>query len=247
MGKNSALLSIFFITVFCSGFLAGLPAKASCQSGDSRGVLSGTSPVLEIKRIEPERPEYSIELRDVQLIDFFRVIARDYKLNILMEQSICGTITASLTNISLEEALDAIAELSNLTIERKGNVIKVSPNPVTKILVLKYGETKKLPETAGQALTDACGALSHQVEEPGNRLIVQEQALQEEETQSMVRQKKTHEQYVSELGKLLNRQNMLLEEGKKMELEMHREEENVKKLERKREETFNKLLEQPAE
>jgi type II secretory pathway component HofQ len=106
--------------------------------------LTAPVPLLEIKRLESEEPLYSIELRDVQLADLFRVIAHDYNLNILIDKEIAGTITASFTNVSLEEALDSIAEMHNLSLEKKGNILRVVPNLITKTVVLKYIEAKKL-------------------------------------------------------------------------------------------------------
>jgi type II secretory pathway component GspD/PulD (secretin) len=128
-------------------------AKSAEKTDEVKKNLTGAAPVLEIKRLESETPLYSIELRDVQLNDLFRVIAHDYNLNILMDQDISGTITASFTNISLEEALDAIADMSNLSLEKKGNIVKVKPNLLTKTIVLRYIEAKKLLEGSipGQA------------------------------------------------------------------------------------------------
>jgi hypothetical protein len=52
-----------------------------------------------------------------------------------------------------------------------------------------------------------------------------------------------HERYVSQLGQLLNRQNSLLEESRKLESQIQQEEENLKVLERTREELIRKILE----
>lgn len=125
--------------------------QAAAQTEEVKKTLTAAVPVLEIKRLESEKPLYSIELREVQLTDLFRVIAHDYNLNILMDQNVSGTITASFTNISLEEALDAIAEMSNLKIEKKGNIVKVSMNLVTQTIVLKYIEAKKLLDASAPA------------------------------------------------------------------------------------------------
>ena len=121
-------------------------AQGADKTDEVKKNLTGPAAVMEIKRLESESPLYSIELRDVQLSDLFRVIAHDYNLNILMDQDITGTITASFTNISLEEALGAIAEMSNLSLEKKGNIIKIKPNLVTETIVLKYIEAKKFLE-----------------------------------------------------------------------------------------------------
>jgi type II secretory pathway component GspD/PulD (secretin) len=138
-------------------------AKSADKTDAVKKSLTGPAPVMEIKRLESESPLYSIELRDVQLNDLFRVIAHDYNLNILMDQDISGTITASFTNISLEEALDAIADMSNLSLEKKGNIVKVKPNLLTKTIVLRYIEAKKLLESSNSGQTGSGQAASGQV------------------------------------------------------------------------------------
>jgi hypothetical protein len=52
-----------------------------------------------------------------------------------------------------------------------------------------------------------------------------------------------HERYVAQLGQLLNRQNSLLEESRKLESMIRAEEENLKVLEKTREELIRKILE----
>ena len=138
--------------------------QPAAQDGQDKKSLTAPAPVMEIKRLESEEPLYSIELRDVSLVDLFRVIAHDYDLNIVVDKDVSGTITASFTNISLEEALDGIAELSNLTIQKKGNIFRVSPNLITRTIALKYIEAKKLlqggPSQSGGAA--ASGSSSSQ-------------------------------------------------------------------------------------
>ena len=106
-------------------------------------------PVLNIK--ETGNNLYSIELRNVELKDFFRVIAHDYNLNILVDENIQGKVTASLTNISLKEALERIAEMNNLILKKEGNVIIVKPNLVTRIFILKHVEAESLLEEGAQS------------------------------------------------------------------------------------------------
>lgn len=106
--------------------------------------LTAPAFVLEIKRLEAEEPLYSIELRDVELADLLRVVAHDYNLNMVVDKEVSGKITASFTNITLEEALEQIAEISNLVLLKKGNVIRVGPNLITRIFILKYVEAGSL-------------------------------------------------------------------------------------------------------
>lgn len=111
-----------------------------------KGVSVTEPQVMEIKRLETKEPLYSFELRNVQLKDLFRVMAHDYKLNILVDADVQGTITASFSNISLERALEAIAESQNLILKKQENLIRVSRNFITRAFKLKHMEAKKLLE-----------------------------------------------------------------------------------------------------
>lgn len=118
------------------------------QSGGQTEVIPSL-PLLEIKRLETKEPySYSIELRDVELSDFFRVVAHDYNMNILVDKDVSGTISASLTNTSLEEALEAITEMNNLVLETKGKIFIVKPHFITKTFILQHVEAGSLLETA---------------------------------------------------------------------------------------------------
>lgn len=107
-----------------------------------------TQPVMEIKHLGTTEPLYSFELRDARIGDLFRALAHDYKLNLLVDKEVSGQVTASLTNISLEEALQTIAESQNLKLEKKGNITWVKLNLITKVFTLKYIEAKKVLEAS---------------------------------------------------------------------------------------------------
>ena len=117
--------------------------------------LSEPMPILEIKRLQTERPLYAFELRDVEIGDLFRVLAHDYKLNLLVDKEVGGTVTASLSNVSLEEALETIAEAQNLSLKKKGNIIRVSLHLITKTFTLKFIEAKGLLEASGSTDSSA--------------------------------------------------------------------------------------------
>lgn len=100
--------------------------------------------IIEIKQKEPGQPLFSLELRNAPIKDFLRLLAHDYNLNILIDKDVKGEITASLRNISLEEALERIAEMHNLILEKKEDVIIVRPNLITKVFILKNLEVREL-------------------------------------------------------------------------------------------------------
>lgn len=123
------------------------------QASSEEAAQAASSSVMDIKRLETEEPLYSFELRDVDITDLFRVLAHDYKLNLMVDKDVQGKVTASLSNVSLEEALDTIAESQNLILKKKGNIIKIVPNLVTKIFTLKYVEADGLLQSSGASST----------------------------------------------------------------------------------------------
>lgn len=112
-------------------------------------------PVMEIKQLSAEKPLYAFELRDVEIGDLLRVLAHDYKLNLLVDKEVSGKITASLSAISLEEALETIAESQNLRLKKKGNVIQVIPNIITKVFTLRFIEARELLESSSPSQSAA--------------------------------------------------------------------------------------------
>ena len=127
--------------------------EPASQSSSVEAAQSSSSPVMDIKRLETEKPLYSFELRDVNITDLFRVLAHDYKLNLMVDKDVQGKVTASLTSVSLEEALDTIAESQNLILKKKGSIIKIVPNLVTKTFTLKYVEANSLLGSSGASST----------------------------------------------------------------------------------------------
>ena len=134
--------------------------QAAAKTEKVKKTLTAAVPVLEIKRLETEEPLYSFELRDVDITDLFRVLAHDYKLNLMVDKDVQGTVTASLTNVSLEEALETIAESHNLILKKKANITKVVPNLITKTFTLKYVEAKNILESSGSSSTSTTEASS---------------------------------------------------------------------------------------
>lgn len=120
------------------------------DSGDRTDKLAN---VKDEKELEPaifqviptdKKDKYTIELRNVKLGDFFRVIAHDYGINILVDKDVEGKVVASFTEISLDEAIDEIATMYDLKLEKKGEITVVKPNIITDMVILKYINAAKL-------------------------------------------------------------------------------------------------------
>ncbi|OGX24142.1 MAG: hypothetical protein A3J51_06585 [Omnitrophica WOR_2 bacterium RIFCSPHIGHO2_02_FULL_45_21] len=128
-----------------------IPQEQAAEDKIPEGESPAAAPLMEIKRLETKEPLYSFELRDADIADLFRVLAQDYKLNLLIDRDVQGKITASLSSVSLEEALGSIADSQNLILEKKGNITRVSPNLITKVFVLNSIEAKQLLEPSASA------------------------------------------------------------------------------------------------
>ncbi len=146
---------------------SGIIAEDQVQGKPAEQIVKS---VLEIKRLEKEQALYSMELKNAELGDIFRVIAHDYNLNILVDEDVKGRVTASLTKISLEEALAEIANMRGLVMEKKGNIIRVRADLITKIFVLNHigantllsAKESQLIETPGElAAEGSAGASQH--------------------------------------------------------------------------------------
>lgn len=157
--KYSLGLNLFCILLFVvnNNFIFAQEAQEeegqAVQATTAEGLANETTTeavtsILEIKRLDSEEPLYSFELRDADIGDLFRVLAHDYKLNLMVDKDVQGKVTASLSNLTLEEALETIAESQNLALKKKGKIIKISPNLVTKTFTLKYVEAKKILESS---------------------------------------------------------------------------------------------------
>src|SRR3989338_2437519 len=110
----------------------------SAQPAELDKKITERAASIEITRLEAKEPLYSIELRNAGLNDFFRLLAHDYDINVLVDKRIDGYVTASFTNISLEAALDNIARMHGLLLEKNQGVITVKPNLITKTIVFQY-------------------------------------------------------------------------------------------------------------
>ncbi len=150
------LFFVFVINFSFKGFSQEMPEDENVSAGENiTGEIDDTGqtlPLLEIKRLEADEPVYSIELRDVGLADFFRVIAHEYGLNFLVDEELKGKVTASLTNVPLNEALELIAEMNNVALIKRGNIIQVKDNLKTQVFCLKHALVQEILGSDSESL-----------------------------------------------------------------------------------------------
>lgn len=68
----------------------------------------------------------SVDLRDVDLKDFFRLIHEISGLNIVLDPSVKGTLTIVLTDVPWDQALDIVLRNNGLDKQLDGNVLRIA-------------------------------------------------------------------------------------------------------------------------
>jgi len=81
--------------------------------------------------VSPAGPKYtgepiSVNLKDVDLKDFFRLIHEISGLNIVLDPNVKGTVTLVLDDVPWDQALDIVLKNSSLDRELQGNVLRIA-------------------------------------------------------------------------------------------------------------------------
>ena len=82
---------------------------------------------------ERERPRFTgalvdLDVKNVEVHDALRLLAEVGKVNLVVAGDVTGTITLRLVRVPWDQALDVIARVRGLSVEREGNVILVRPS-----------------------------------------------------------------------------------------------------------------------
>lgn len=99
------------------------------------------------KKIETIKPKelYSFSLRDADVKDVLRAIAKQTNYNVVMEPDIEGECTVDLKDVTLEKALEYIVEPLEFTYKIEGKTVYVSkPKLETKMFPINYLALKKI-------------------------------------------------------------------------------------------------------
>ncbi len=142
--------------------LASNPAIASAGIPEpAQGAVAGQAPAQKFTG-EP----ISVNLKDVDLKDFFRLIHEISGLNVVLDPSVHGTVTLVLDEVPWDQALDIVLRNNGLAKEIDGNVLRIvtqdtlrkevddqsalekaqaaAVEPVTSTRVLSYAKASEL-------------------------------------------------------------------------------------------------------
>jgi type IV pilus assembly protein PilQ len=103
------------------------PQPQNPQMGDSQVAAPAAAPE---KRFTGD--PISVNLKDVDLKDFFRLIHEISGLNVVLDPSVHGTVTLVLDQVPWDQALDIVLRNNGLTKQIDGNVLRVATQETLK-------------------------------------------------------------------------------------------------------------------
>ncbi|MDD4907769.1 MAG: secretin N-terminal domain-containing protein [Candidatus Omnitrophica bacterium] len=150
--RFSGLYSIWGWAVFLS---AGLFFCAVCPAFELSDEETGQADEAALAQEQPggfeqvlntgEDKRLSLDYKDADLNSVLKSLAYTYNLNLVSTKDIKGSITLTLNNVTVNEALEAILTVSGYAYHRKGNLIYIYPAAgtedvglITTSLMLKY-------------------------------------------------------------------------------------------------------------
>jgi type IV pilus secretin PilQ/predicted competence protein len=137
------------VAVLANSAVVTAPESAVNQQVAPRvTVVPPTAPQLPSTTPTPT-PQYtgeiiSLDLKDYDIKDFFRLISEISGLNVVLDPNVSGTVTLKLTDVPWDQALDVVLKNSQLGGQLQGNVLRIATN-----------STLQAEQTAQKALRDA--------------------------------------------------------------------------------------------
>ena len=132
--KNKIMYLPIMIIILCFAFQIEVNATLMLQSKRSSKV--------------------NIELKNADIQDVIRLLAKKHGLNIVTSPDVTGEITVSLKNVDIKKALDSIVKMNGYEWFQEGNIIMVKPadkeirgDKITKVYKLNYIDAERVKES----------------------------------------------------------------------------------------------------
>ncbi|MGA9391515.1 MAG: type IV pilus secretin PilQ [Candidatus Sulfotelmatobacter sp.] len=117
-----------------------LPVSMNAAQSQNASAGSGTQPAVNLAAEQKAQagqppvsagPKYtgepiSVNLKDVDLKDFFRLIHEISGLNVVLDPNVHGTLTIVLDDVPWDQALDIVLKNNDLARELEGNVLRIA-------------------------------------------------------------------------------------------------------------------------
>jgi type IV pilus assembly protein PilQ len=164
---------------------------AQQQSGNAAATVASSQTGSTTSRYTGE--PISVNLKDVDLKDFFRLIHEISGLNVVLDPAVKGSLTIVLDEVPWDQALDIVLQNNGLDKQLSGNVLRIAMRetlkkeaetqrdleraqaeavaPVTVTRVLSYGKAEKMKDTLKKFLSQRGDILS---DDRSNQLIIRD-------------------------------------------------------------------------
>jgi type IV pilus assembly protein PilQ len=95
----------------------------------------------------------SVNLKDVDLADFFRLIHEISGLNVVVDPSVKGQLTIVLDNVPWDQALDLVLKNNDLDKQLDGNVLRIATRATLKAEAQEMSDLSKAQAEAASVVT----------------------------------------------------------------------------------------------
>jgi type IV pilus assembly protein PilQ len=174
-------------------------AQAAQQAAQQANTAAGTmAQSMQVSPMAAPAGRYtgepiSVNLKDVDLRDFFRLIHEISGLNVVLDPAVKGTLTIVLDEVPWDQALDIVLQNNGLDKQLNGNVLRIATRdtlkkeaeterdlekaqaeavaPVTVTRVLSYSKAATLKDTLKKFLSARGDILS---DDRSNQLIIRD-------------------------------------------------------------------------
>lgn len=165
---------------------------AQQQSGNAAATVANSQATTSTTSRYTGEP-ISVNLKDVDLKDFFRLIHEISGLNVVLDPAVKGSLTIVLDEVPWDQALDIVLQNNGLDKQLSGNVLRIATHdtlkkeaettrdlekaqaeavaPVTVTRVLSYGKAEKMRDTLKKFLSQRGDILS---DDRSNQLIIRD-------------------------------------------------------------------------
>src|SRR5712671_4419045 len=99
---------------------------AQQQSGNAAATIASSQASVSTSSAKYTGEPISVNLKDVDLKDFFRLIHEISGLNVVLDPNVHGTLTVVLDDVPWDQALDIVLKNNDLARELEGNVLRVA-------------------------------------------------------------------------------------------------------------------------
>lgn len=127
---QKTLQKVFVLAMASQIVLGSMPLFVQAQVLDtgakSSKAVRGQVAISRDVSIAAANDKISLNLRDANLRDVLQALAKQGKFNLILDESVTGTLTVDIKDISVNKALEYIFTASNLSYAKDGNTIIVA-------------------------------------------------------------------------------------------------------------------------